>query len=219
MARILESPFVRWALLALLLLAPVGRAEATTISMGALAEKVDVNDQVSITVSLDTGPSLTGITLLSIGVLFSDSQLAYRKDLSSTSSYILFGGKGSYLNASTTCGGAYGTETSGSGCSLRVGTTNQVNIDFICTDVLGGTDFTGSEQLATLVFDVIAVGDGEAEIDLSLTSPGNVIGLAGGAVWTAELVGGGVIPIPEPGTALLVGSGLLVMGIARRRRA
>jgi len=218
MARFLARPFVRCALLALLLLAPVGRAEAVTISMGPLAEKAALHDQISITVSLDTGPSLTGITLISVGVLFSDSELAYRQDLSSTSSYILFGGKGSYLNAAASCGGAYGTDTAGSGCSLRVGTTNQVNIDFICTDLLQGTDFTGSEEIATLVFDVIAVGDGEAEIDLSLTSPGNVFGLAGGAVLTAELTGGGVIPIPEPGTALLVGSGLLVMGVARRRR-
>jgi hypothetical protein len=103
-----------------------------------------------------------------------------------------------------------------------VGTTNQVNVDFISTDLIGGTDYTsdtlGVAHLATLVFDVIAVGDGLAEVDLIFTGPGNVISLAGGAEWTADLVGGGAIAVPEPGTALMLAGGLLGLGWNGRRR-
>jgi hypothetical protein len=217
-----KSTVLGWGLALLVLLATTGQASAMTISMSGLAAKAEVTEQVTVNVGLDTGPGLTGITLLSIGVIFSDSQLAYRQDLSSTSSYALYGGRGAYLNASTLCGGPFGSPTAGSGCALRVGTTNQVNVDFISTDLIGGTDYTsdtlGVAHLATLVFDVIAVGDGLAEVDLIFTGPGNVISLAGGAEWTADLVGGGAIAVPEPGTALMLAGGLLGLGWNGRRR-
>ncbi len=99
-----------------------------------------------------------------------------------------------------------------------MGTTNQVNVDFVSVDLTNGTQNTGSSLLATLVFDVTAVGDGSAAISLSLTSPGNVIGLPGGAEGTATLSGNGVVTTPEPTTALLVGLGLTGLGYAGRKR-
>ena len=207
------------ALLAMALLATAllaGTATATTITLSGASGKAEVNEQVSLDIELDTGPGLSGITLLSIGVIYSNTQLAYRQDLSSTTSYILYGGKGSFMYAASTCGG-YGGPTAGDGCQPIPAIPNQINIDFLCTDLLGGTDYTGHAHLATLVFDVIAVGDGTAEVALSLTAPGNVLGVAGGAALPAKLIGGGAITVPEPGTALLVAFGLTGLGLFRRR--
>ena len=69
-----------------------------------------------------------------------------------------------------------------------------------------------------MIFDVVSVGDGEAAFLLSLTSPGNVIGLAYGTTGTADLLGAGTVITPEPTTALLVGLGLLGLGVAGKRR-
>jgi len=80
-------------------------ASASAISFtlaGANGQDVVANDQVSVTVSMDT-EGLTGITLLSIGVLFDDTRLSYNQAASSTSSYILYSSTakngGQYLSA------------------------------------------------------------------------------------------------------------------------
>ena len=107
----LVMPLLVMALLVMTLLA--GTATAATITLSGASGKAEVQGQVSLDVDLDTGSGLSGITLLSIGVLYSTDQLAYRQDLSSTSSYILYNGKGSaYMYAASTCGGGYGGPTS-----------------------------------------------------------------------------------------------------------
>jgi len=74
-------------------------------------------------------------------------------------------------------------------------------------------------QMATLVFEVTGTS-GFAFINLSQTSPGNVIGQPGGLSTTGTLNSGagGVNIIPEPTTALLVSLGLVGLGIAGRRK-
>ncbi len=192
-------------------------ASALAISLGGLGGTVTSRDTVSVTVTIDT-EALNGITLLSVGVLFDDTKLTYNKGASSATSYALYLGGGSrgYLTASSTCGGY---PTDGTACSLRVGTTNQVNVDYVSTALLTGTVLNGSWLAATLVFDVVGGSGGTAAVSLTTSSPGNTIALAGGAQGTATLTGSGVVNVPEPTTALLIGLGLAGLGVAGRRRA
>ena len=201
-----------------------GQAMAIAISFGGLnGQVVYPGDQVSVSVNLDTEAD-TGIVLLSVGVLFDETRLSFNQAASSTASYMLYGGAGkgsTFLESS--CGfGVFGGTT---GCAyLRVGATNQVNVDFVTTDLMTGapvgTQVTGAALMATLIFDVVGPS-GFASIGLSITSPGNVIFMTGGAYATASLNHGahGVEVVPEPTTALLVGLGLVGIGLARQMHA
>ena len=203
-----------------------GHASAISLTMaGANGQFVAPGDQVTITVTLDT-EGQAGIVLLSTGVLFDDTILSYNAGASSASSYVLYGiaGKGVRPSMKPAVGSYpnYSPE-------MRFGTTNQVNVDFV-SDLGTGANPYGSTwsggvevspqgtvaQLAVLVFDVIDFGDGVADIGLSITSPGNIIQLAGGIDTTATLYGAGTVITPEPTTALLLGLGLA--GLAARRR-
>ena len=226
-----------WALgsvaLVAVLLGSVSQASALGFVLAGDANGQDViaGDQVTMTVSI-AGEGTLGIVTLSVGVLFDDARLSYNQGASSTSSYTLYHvvlnpktgaqSPGTYLNAATTCGGDFYSPSAGAGCALRVGQTNQVNVDFISTG-FPSTGTTGQQQaielMATLVFDVIGT-PGLANISLSLTSPGNVIGNSSGVSIPATLAGSGSVNvIPEPTTALLVGLGLAGLGIAGRRQS
>ena len=211
--------FIVNLLAAALLAFSASSAGAISLTLGGANEQVvNQGDQVSVTVTLDT-EATTGITLMSIGVLFDDSRMSYNQALSTTQSYILYGGKGGggYLKANSTCGGY--PQSQPAGCTIRVGTTNQVNVDYVSVDLTNGTQNTGAGiLLVTLVFDVLAAApDGNADISLSQTSPGNVIGQPGGGSTTATLNGAGFITVPEPGVAGLSLAALLTVGGLRIR--
>ncbi len=197
------------AMIAAALLLGAGSASALAISLGGLDVTAAPGGQVSVTVTIDT-EALTGITLLSVGVLFDDTRLSYNKAASSVQSYALYGGRGSgFLGASSLCGGYPGD---GTACSLRVNTTNQVNIDYVSSDLTNGTQNTGSWQAVTLVFTVQPGAPAAPILDLSVTSPGNTIALAGGGQGVATLV-----VVPEPGIAGLSLAALLTVTTLRVR--
>jgi hypothetical protein len=230
--------FIKVSLLAALLLA-FGSVSASALTVtlgGADGQLVGVSDQVSITVSLNTDGA-TNLTIVGVGVLFDDTILAFNVGATVSHSYILYNSsKAAYLQ--------------GAGTAIRFGTTDQVNIDFTTSDLLTNQNGTasatgyygtypagingGADQLmATLVFDVIALGDGVADISLTVSAAGNAIqqcltpgpgapptacgshaSLAGSAV----LAGAGTVITPEPTTAVLVGLGLAGLAVAGRRR-
>jgi len=180
---------------------------------GATGQDVGPTGQVSVTVTMDT-EATTGITVMSVGVLFDDTRLTYNPGASSATSYLLYGGRGGggYLKAASTCGGY----APGGSCNLAL--PGQVNADYVSADLENGTVNTGSSLLVTLVFDLTGVG-GSASIALSSSSPGNVVGQPGGASVVPTLAGSGSVNvIPEPTTALLVGLGLVGLGVAGRRK-
>ncbi len=201
-------------------------ASAASFTLGETWQgTTQTSGSVTVPVTFDTGAT-TGITLMSVAVLFDDTILSYDQGSSSTTSYLLYGGKGGggYLNAAGTCGGGYGGATAGDGCQQWIGATDpsglaQVNLDFVSADLANGTQNTGNGILiATLVFDIVALGDGSAEIQLGMTSS-NVIGQpGGGSTLPSSLGGGGVVFTPEPTTALLVGLGLAGLGYAGRKQ-
>jgi len=192
---------------ATLTFAVASSASAISLTLaGADGQAVAPGEQISVTVTLDT-EATTGITLMSIGVLFDDSRLAYNKAASSATSYMFYvppskGNPNNFLKASGTCGGypsaPDGLYNDSGACSLRVGTTNQVNLDYVSTDLAAGTSSTNSgvSLLATLVFDVLD-SPGSAAISLSQTSPGNVIGQPGGGSVSATLIGSGNVFVDE----------------------
>jgi len=208
-------------------------ASASAISFtltGANGQSVNPGETVTVQVTMDT-EATTGITVMSVGVLFDASRLSYNVGLSSATSYGLYtsGKNNNFIKAAVTCGGypgGAGGTLGNPGCALT--SAGQVNLDYVSTDLTVGTNSPQNTTagagipnslLAELVFDVLVLA-GDASIALTQTSPGNVIGQPGGTSTTATLNGAGTVSVvPEPTTALLVALGLAGLGIAGRRRA
>ena len=202
-------------LAAALLSVSAGTASAILFTLGgADGQEVAAGDQVSVTVTMDTQATV-GITVMSAGVLFDDTRLTYNQGASSTVSYVLYGGKGGggYLKAAQTCGGYPG----GAGCNLAL--DGQVNVDYVSVDLTNGTQNSGVVMLVTLVFDVIdPQNDGSAFIELTSTSPGNVVGQPGGGSVVPSLDSGtGNVFVPEPAIAGLALAALITVGGLRSR--
>ena len=209
-----------------------GQASAFALSMtGANGQLVSVGDQVTVTVSIDTEGE-SGLALLSTAVLFDDEILSYNEAASWSSSYLLYEpytGKGSWLGYMIPL-----SQAPNHSPQLRYGTTNQVNLDFHATDLIGfgapASGITGAlgqqlnaygtfGQLGALVFDVVAEGDGVADIGLSITSPGNIVAVVYYHSRTATLYGAGTVIVPEPSPGALWGAGLVALGLAASIRS
>lgn len=174
------------------------------------------SDQVIIEISLDADGA--GIEGFSLGLVYDADIFEYVQGASAATTYILFSpneGKGKpsvYLVPSPTPPNQWpGTVAPG---------TEQVNVDFV-EPTFGATRATGNGIfLATIVFHIEGAGDGLGEINLSLTSGGNLFRVNGSDIGGSVTLGPGVsVVTPEPTTAILVGLGLVGLGVAGRRRS
>jgi hypothetical protein len=161
-----------------------------------------------------------------LAVLFdNDAILTYDIGASSAPLYILYtGGKGAtYLNSNSGTGGAplWGSDQQPG--------QQQVNVAFT-ENALGFAPKTGNNiWIATLVFHVGVVGDGQSTIELALLGNGSTVvsvGTGCGGVVGCDISGSVELngsytfsTIPEPTTALLIGFGLVGLTLAGRRQS
>ena len=182
-------------------------AYATSMSSGAAGTTIGVSDVVSVVVAFDS-EGAADVTLLSVGVHFDNGIFTHSGSYAAT--YALY--------ASPSKGAIWLVPASTNG-QLRVGTSNQVNMDWLSSSLPDGNRDAGSFEMGTLTFHVQALGDGMGHFTLSNDSAGNILQTAAGLNPINAVSGDFVVYTPEPTTALLVGLGLLGLGVAGRRNA
>jgi hypothetical protein len=192
---------------AILLGAGSANAYSTSMSSPQAGQVLGIGDPVEIVIEFDT-EGAADIMLLSVSVLFDTGIMDFTGSSAPTQA-LYFGPVPGWV----------GLQPAGTNGYLRVGTINQVNMDWLSTDFPNGNTEPGSFQMATLNFTISALGDGNAEFTLSNSRSGNVLWLSSGSYPPNSLSGDfAVSTIPEPSTALLVVMGLVGLGMAPRRR-
>jgi hypothetical protein len=182
-------------------------AYATSISSPQAGSTLGVSDSVTVSVNFDS-EGAADITLLSVGVHFDNTIFTHSG--SNAATYALY--------ATPAKGAVFMVPASTNG-QLRVGTNDQVNMDWISSGLPDGNRDAGSFEMGTLTFHVQALGDGMGDFTLSNNSAGNILQLGDASNPNNAVSGDFVVYTPEPTTALLVGLGLLGLGVAGRRNA
>ena len=139
---------------------------------------LEVGDTVQVTVTFDTDGS-NDVSLLSVSVLFDPTVFSYNQGASSSLTYALYtGGKGAtYLAPATT------------NLSLRVGTNDQVLLDWQNNVLPGGAAASGSFEMGVVTFVVNRTVGDFTDFTLSATSPGNTLFLGDDTFATNNLSG------------------------------
>ena len=182
-------------------------AYATSMSSPQAGQFIGVSDTVTVTVTHDT-EGAADITLLSVGVLFDDTIFTHSGSSAATYALYQTPAKGAIFMVPATTNG-----------QLRVGTSDQVNMDWISSSLPDGNRDSGTLDMGTLTFHVQALGDGTGHFVLTNSAAGNIIQLGDMTNPNNSVSGDLIVFTPEPTTALLVGLGLLGLGVAGRRKA
>jgi hypothetical protein len=216
MKRLTQSCLI--VMIALLCASTASAFEARMTSAYA-GQPLGVGDTVDIDVHFDA--TTVGVQLLSLGFLFETAELVYVPQTNASvgvPSYILFGG-------SMPSRALYAQQTT---WLLWPGTTppglSQVNINWADT-TFTGTAVTGSDlKIAQIRFQVVSVGDGASNIQMSVGAGGNIFqvtavpGTPGDPNTPITLVGSPIaLNLPEPTVGALAMTALVSLAVVRRR--
>ncbi len=206
------------------MLLPAAGASAYAIRMSTsyvAGTPLQVGDSVTIAVEFDTqGPA--DILMMSLGVFFDTGVLAHNRGASATVPYLLYSGgrSGGYLY-SLQCDGFVDLDGT---CQPIAVPWPHANISFLSSHLPSQVPITtataGFELLATLVFNVVAPGDGIGEVNLGWGDPNFLLDGSGTDIAGSVLLGPGIdiLVAPEPATALLLALGLLGLCGGSHRR-
>jgi hypothetical protein len=188
-----------------------------------------IGDTFGFEVYLDT-QTQSGIYSSVVGIVFDESVLSYRADLSASDAYYPLYTPSGMSFVSLIPLGCVGLECSGVGIApeIFVGQSNLLNIGWTSNSwpTAGGETIASGTNvyLSTVFFE--AIGAGNSGIDFGFVAASNSFvisdGLGGLTDITASVATQGSTSInivPEPTTALLIGLGLMGLGVAGRNRA
>lgn len=169
------------------------------------------------------------IAILSAGTAFDDSRFAYRSDLSTSASYVLYSAGTGIADPARWLKAPDNAASGGNPTRWPVAGTSHVNADFVSNNILSGdgnlvgtTATADNALIATIIFEATATGTANFALGLDLN--GNTFAVTGLSENVTDDIASqvstigdfNVTVVPEPSTALLIGLGLA--GVARVRR-
>lgn len=175
-----------------------------------------VSDSFTVTVNYDT-EGATGTMLLSVGVIFDSTYLAYMGNVSQ--SYMLYTPAAGMTQPSNWLSPAPSNGTIWTGSSPAP-PLQKVNLDWIADKFPNYGTFIDSasdgysDALGTLTFHIVAAGT--STVDIQTSGDGNVLQLGDTSI-VPNAGSGAFVVTPEPSTALLIGLGLVGLGVAGRK--
>ncbi len=201
-----------------LLGASTASAFETRMTSAYAGQNLSVGDTVDIEIHFDA--DAIGVQLFSLGFLFETAELVYVPQTNASvgvPSYILYGmGTVGGMMVTTQLNAQQSTWLLWPG--NKPPGKSQVNINW-ADETFNGTLVTGSDiKIAEIRFQVVSVGNGASNIDMSLTAGGNIFQVLLDPNSPLTLVGSPIaLNLPEPTAGALAMTALVSLAVIRRR--